>query len=192
MARLIDSSPMPRRIPVRPEGWTRSAAALPFHALCDEPLARNDVEGSCTNLSPSLRGALATKQSSSFSLPWIASQELAMTLRGPRVNRVRWLPGLSTSCPGQKREARLRAISPGHPRLHGLTARKTSPTDEKNLLVIFFDKGRHGAVATAEGCNASISNRAKSPVLNVRIRRMPCTFIRATSRASCTFAPLTA
>ena len=59
-------------------------------------------------------------------------------------------------------------------------------------LVLTMRTIRYAMVATAEGCNASISNRAKSSVLNVRIRRMPCTLIRATSRASCTFAPLTA
>jgi hypothetical protein len=46
------------------------------------------------------RGALATKKSTAFSWPWIASQELAMTWRGPRVNRLRWLSGLSTSLRG--------------------------------------------------------------------------------------------
>jgi hypothetical protein len=43
---------------------------------------------------PSVRVPLATKQSSRRARPWIASQELAMTLRDQRVNRVRWLPGL--------------------------------------------------------------------------------------------------
>jgi hypothetical protein len=67
---------------------SRAMATRPLHVIarssCDDRVRRSSKSdgGSDPVLLPTW--------------PWVASQELAMTLKGPRVNRVRWLPA-STS-----------------------------------------------------------------------------------------------
>jgi hypothetical protein len=76
------------------------AIQFPCVALDCFARARNGAEGLAENSQRHCEELLRRRNPVLFRCSWIASQELAMTLRGLRVNRVRWLPGLSTSLRG--------------------------------------------------------------------------------------------